>query len=56
MGIPAEQGMPAWGSEDGKGDARGKLRPVACTLKPRADVLSGGAAKERLGAAQSDDN
>jgi hypothetical protein len=48
--------MLAWGSGGGNGDARGGLRLVARTPKPRAKVLSGGAAKEQLGAAQSDEN
>jgi hypothetical protein len=44
------------GSEGGRHGARGALRPVAYAPKPRANVLSPGGAKERLGAAQSDDN
>jgi hypothetical protein len=47
---------PALGSGDGKRGASGGLRPVVCTPNPRANVLSTGGAKERLGAAQSDEN
>jgi hypothetical protein len=48
--------MKPWGSESGKLNASGELRPVARTPKPRAIVLSPGGAKERLGEAQSDEN